>query len=155
MVTVIHFLQARTVMIQDTQRTSRRQASHARKGCDHTLALDLALTHALALALILDDAIGRENGNVWLILPKQPRSHTSESGHVIRTRLLPALHTQSLGEVDVLRVDFAIPARHLLCKPASADMGFIPLPRVVIVLGVVDIRSEVRHVHTLPKTTQY
>ena len=82
MVTVVHFRPefARAVVIEDTQRTSRRQASHARKGCDHTLAHDLALTHALALALIQGDVIGREKGgNVWLIVPKQPRSHTSES----------------------------------------------------------------------------
>ena len=64
MVTVIHFRPefARAVVIEDTQHTSRRQASHARKGCDHTVAHDLALTHALAHALILEDVIGRKKG---------------------------------------------------------------------------------------------
>ena len=63
MVTAIHVQPefTRAVVIEDTQRTSRRQASHARKGCDHTLAHDLALTHALALALILDDVIDRND----------------------------------------------------------------------------------------------
>ena len=112
MVTVIHFLQARTVMIQDTQRTSRGEASHARKR-SHTLAQDVALTHAPVLAQILDDAIGRENGNVWLILPRQPRSHTSESGHVMRTRLLPALHTLSLRVVTIARMIVTILIREL------------------------------------------
>ena len=49
-------------MIDDAQRTSTRQASHARKGCNHTLAHDFALTHALALALILGDVLGCERG---------------------------------------------------------------------------------------------
>ena len=152
MVTVIHFRPefARAVVIEDTQRTSRGEASHARKGCGHTLAHDLALTHAHVLALILDDAIGRENGNVCLILPRQPRSNTSESGHVMRTRLLPPLHTQGLRIVDIPRLDFPIPPRHLFSKSASADKGFIPVPHIVRVVGVMDIRVEVRHVHTLP-----